>query len=99
MQFSDVVTALQQGQFAQRAGWAATGEYIALLPGIQHIWKVTTTPNVSAGNCLFSVDDMIATDWALYPQAPSVPSHAQALDDLAGVVTDALNAPIDPPAA
>ena len=80
MQFSEVITALQAGSYAQRASWASTGEYIALLPGIQHIWKVTSLPAVSAGNCLFSVEDMTATDWALYPAAQANPPANDTID-------------------
>ena len=74
MLFTEVLEHLQKGAYAARHKWSTTNEYVALLPGMQYIWKILTVPNPSAGNWLPLVEDLQADDWKvidkLEPTAP-----------------------------
>lgn len=77
MLFKEVMDNLLDGKCLARAGWASTGEYITLMPGMQTIWKILIQPNPNAGNWLPLVVDLLADDWQVMEKS-RVPSPAVA---------------------
>ena len=69
MHFFDAVKELLQGKFVARVAWAVSGEYVALLPGMQYLWKIMHQPNPAAGNWIPLMEDMLAADWAVVDKA------------------------------
>lgn len=70
MQFLDAVTLMEDGAYMYRPSWVIQDGYVALMPGMTHIWKFTLNserPNV--GEARFSRDDYKATDWEVYTVA------------------------------
>jgi len=65
MTFTEAYEHLKAGKFMKRDFWNETGDYCALLPGAPAVWKIQRVPSLSAGNCLFSVEDMDAQDWSV----------------------------------
>lgn len=62
MLFTEALKDLQDGKYVTRNGWN-DGSYLALLPAMQFVWKVTTIPNPAAGNWLPTISDLNADDW------------------------------------
>src|SRR5580700_11820730 len=82
MKFSEAVENLVQGKYLTRPEWQKTGEYVALMPGMPHIWKILTQPAPNAGNWLHTLVDLLAEDWlvldkvdVVQPVAPAQPAQ------------------------
>jgi hypothetical protein len=65
MLFTDALKQLLEGNYVQRATWAEAGQYIVLMPNMNHIWQILVKPNPNAGNWLPSIADFNADDWEL----------------------------------
>ncbi len=65
MNFTEALQQLVDQKYVQREAWT-DGSYLALMPGMQTVWKIQTVPNPNAGNWLPLVEDMLATDWKAY---------------------------------
>ena len=72
MNFSDALVGLISGKYLQREKWKTTGEYVILLPGMPHIWKILVQPNPNAGNWLPLTEDLAAQDWIIVDPAAVV---------------------------
>ncbi len=72
MNFTEVLTELQKGNYATRSAWDASGEYVLLLPGMNYIWKILIQPNPSAGNWLPMMSDILADDWKIKEHVDNV---------------------------
>jgi hypothetical protein len=46
-----------------RESWSEEDGYLVLLEGMKHCWKILTKPTVNAGNHIFSVEELSASDW------------------------------------
>lgn len=71
MNFLEAVEALQQGELLAREIWAASGEYLVLLPGMQYIIKALHQPSSQLTNFFgnSTLTDILATDWKIVEQA------------------------------
>ena len=71
MNFLEAIEKLQAGELIAREIWAASGEYLILLPGMQYIIKAIHQPTSQLTNFFAStmVGDLIATDWKIVEQA------------------------------
>jgi hypothetical protein len=63
MLFSAALELLKLGKFVVRAGWVAEEGYLALMPGMIHLWKILPHPKPNAGNHILSVSELSADDW------------------------------------
>lgn len=68
MLFSEAVLSMLDRKCVARESWTTVNEegvhqeYLAIMPGIETVWKVIKTP-ANVGNYLYKVDDFTATDW------------------------------------
>lgn len=87
MNFLEAIAKLQEGELIAREIWAASGEYLILLPGMQYIIKAIHQPNSQLTNFFANatIHDLIAADWNIVEQA--------------AVNAAVAPKPIDPPAA
>lgn len=63
MLLKESVEALQAGKVLCREAWSIEDGYLKLLPGMAHVWKIVLKPTPNAGNYIFSLEDLIASDW------------------------------------
>lgn len=72
MLLSDAMVALHAGHSLCRAAWTLDEGYLVLMPGMKHVWKIVLNPAPNAGNYIFSVEDLEASDWQdfVFPSAP-----------------------------
>lgn len=63
MLFQEALEGLRAGEVLCREAWTLTDGYLKLMPGMKHVWKIVLEPTPNAGNYIFSVDDLIASDW------------------------------------
>lgn len=68
MLFSDALISLLEGNYLTREIWKDKNEYCVVMPGMQYIWKILTSPTPNAGNHVLSIDDLLAEDWQAYGQ-------------------------------
>lgn len=68
MKFEQALELMKEGKNMVRDSWPLAEGYLTFMPGMKHIWKILPHPNPNAGNHIFSVDEMDATDWALYQE-------------------------------
>lgn len=68
MILDDALTLLEKGEVVCREVWSIADGYLVFLPGMKHVWKVVIQP-ANAGNYIFSVEDLRATDWKKF-EAP-----------------------------
>lgn len=64
MLFQEALELLQSGARLFREGWQLKDGYLALMPGMKHVWKIVLQPQPNAGNYIFSFEDLLASDWA-----------------------------------
>ncbi len=69
MQFVDALQALKDGKYMCLDAWEASLGYLVLMPDMPYIWKIIPMPNPNAGTHTFSLEDLCADDWVLYPKA------------------------------
>jgi hypothetical protein len=63
MLLKDALAGLQAGKQWRRIAWTIEDGYLSLLPGMKHIWKIVIKPTTNAGNYIFSLEDLLASDW------------------------------------
>ncbi len=63
MKFQEALELLQQGHVLCRESWTMEDGYLTFMPGMKHIWKIVLNPSPNAGNYIFSVEDLTASDW------------------------------------
>lgn len=63
MLFTDALNELKAGKYMRRTNWTREEGYIVFMPGMIHAWKIIPHPNPNAGNHIFSVEEMTASDW------------------------------------
>lgn len=89
MLFAEALDLLKSGKNVSRDAWAKEDGYLVLLEGMKHVWKILTHPGPNAGNHIFRVDELSATDWCEYNAAkfdvpaPCEPTADVALEDAA----------------
>ena len=66
MLFAEALDEMLKGNYVTRTVWDNTNEYCVLMPGMQYIWKILTSPTPNAGNHVLSVADLQADDWKAY---------------------------------
>lgn len=66
MFFDQALFLLKEGKNVSRDSWAEEDGYLVLLVGMKHVWKIITKPGPNAGNHIFSVDELSATDWSVH---------------------------------
>lgn len=66
MLFTQAIEQLKASIPMYRTGWEPQDGYVALMPGMGHVWKIVLTPAPNAGNYMFSVEDFLASDWEVY---------------------------------
>jgi hypothetical protein len=66
MLFQDALVQLKARVPVYRKGWTEQDGYLTLMPGMTHVWKIVLHPSPNAGNYIFSVEDLEATDWELF---------------------------------
>jgi len=86
MNFVEALAELKEGHELVRECWQMADGYLTFMPGMKHVWKILLYPNPNAGNHIFSVEEIDATDWARYDAnkfAPKEEVKEPALDDIA----------------
>lgn len=84
MQLQEALEQLKSGAELHRTGWNPQDGYVRLMPGMSHVWKIVLTPTPNAGNYIFSMEDLTASDWELFSVAkPSVVEVDVDLEDVA----------------
>ena len=68
MLFADALLQLEARVPMYRTGWVPQDGYVTLMPGMAHVWKIVLSPAPNAGNYIFSVEDLKASDWEVYTQ-------------------------------
>jgi hypothetical protein len=63
MLFQEALEMLRNGEVMCREAWTLEDGYLKLMPGMKHIWKIVLHPAPNAGNYIFSLEDLIASDW------------------------------------
>ncbi len=63
MLLNDAIKELQAGKQMHRESWKIEDGYLSLMPGMTHIWKIVIKPTTNAGNYIFSLEDLLASDW------------------------------------
>lgn len=66
MLLQEALDLLQKGEVLCRDAWALEEGYIAFMRGMQHVWKIVLHPSPNAGNYIFSMADLLASDWKLF---------------------------------
>jgi hypothetical protein len=79
MLLSDTMVELHAGHSMCRAAWTLEDGYLMLMPGMKHVWKIVLNPAPNAGNYIFSVEDLEASDWQVF-EFPSAPIEAVLAD-------------------
>lgn len=77
MNFQEAHLALRAGKYVTREAWK-DGSYLAFLPGMVSIFKITVQPAPNVGNFLWLDEDFGATDYVAYDRRDDVPPPAQA---------------------
>ena len=78
MQLPEAIESLKSGAQLYRTGWNPQDGYICLMPGMSHVWKIVLNPAPNAGNYIFSMEDLTASDWALFSVAVPAVLETQA---------------------
>lgn len=63
MLFQEALEQLQTGEAMCREVWSQEDGYLKLMPGMKHVWKVVLHPAPNAANYIFSLEDLISSDW------------------------------------
>lgn len=64
MLLQEALKELKNGARLYRDGWEIKDGYIALMPGMKHVWKIVLQPQPNAGNYIFSYEDLVSDDWS-----------------------------------
>lgn len=63
MLFKDALHEALKGHYIARDEWDKNGDYCVVMPGMNHIWRITTQPQPTAGNWLPHINDFLSEDW------------------------------------
>lgn len=63
MLFQEALKLLQAGEILCREAWKLEDGYLKLMTGMSHVWKIVLHPVPNAGNYIFSLEDLISSDW------------------------------------
>jgi len=66
MLLQEALDLLQKGEVLCREAWKLEEGYLAMMRGMQHVWKIVLHPSPNAGNYIFSLADLLADDWKLF---------------------------------
>lgn len=77
MLLKDALVQLKSRVAMHRAGWDVQDGYVVVMPGMTHVWKIVLTPAPNAGNYIFSVEDLEASDWEVYKESKVVDSEVE----------------------
>ena len=77
MLLKEALEALKSGAQLYRTGWDPQDGYIVFMPGMTHIWKIVLKPQPNAGNYIFSMEDLEASDWELFSVATPCANEAE----------------------
>ena len=66
MLLKEALEALQSGEFMCRDAWKLEDGYLAMMKGMLHVWKIVLHPSPNAGNYIFSLEDLLASDWKVF---------------------------------
>ncbi len=66
MLLQEALKMLKEGTDVTRGAWKKEDGYLTFMQGMTHVWKIMLHPNPNAGNYIFSVEDLEATDWLAY---------------------------------
>lgn len=83
MQLQEALEQLKSGAELYRTGWNPQDGYIVFMPGMSHVWKIVLTPQPNAGNYIFSMEDLTASDWELFSVAKPDVVEAELVEDAA----------------
>ncbi len=75
MLLNEALKLLQEGEVLCREAWTLEDGYLAMMRGMQHVWKIVLHPSPNAGNYIFSLADLLADDWKLF-EMPKEPVDA-----------------------
>ena len=81
MLLQEALDLLQKGEVLVRECWTLDDGYLVMMKGMQHVWKIVLHPSPNAGNYIFSLADLLASDWKVF-ELPSEPVEAE-LDEAA----------------
>lgn len=65
MLFAQALEALKERKMVARKSWVEQDGYLVFLSGMNHVWKIITSPAPNAGNHIFSVNELSADDWEI----------------------------------
>ena len=63
MLLKEALDMLSAGEIMCREAWTLDDGYLSLMKGMTHIWKIVLQPTPNAGNYIFSMEDLISSDW------------------------------------
>ncbi len=69
MLLQEALEQLKSGAQLYRIGWNPQDGYLVFMPGMSHVWKIVLNPQPNAGNYIFSMEDLTASDWELFSMA------------------------------
>lgn len=67
MQYMEAMQALKDGKMIVRECWDDSNGYLKLMYGMPYVWRVIINP-ANAGSFSFSMDEICADDWVLFPK-------------------------------
>ena len=78
MLLKEALDLLHEGKELCREAWTLEDGYLVFMKGMQHIWKIVLQPSPNAGNYIFSMADLLASDWKVFemPCEPVVVEQA-----------------------
>ncbi len=76
MFLQEALEMLQSGENLCREAWKIEDGYLAMMKGMQHVWKIVLHPAPNAGNYIFSLEDLLAQDWKIFDIAKPVIEEA-----------------------
>jgi len=83
MLLQDALEQLKSGAQLHRTGWNPQDGYLVFMPGMTHVWKIVLQPQPNAGNYMFSMEDLTASDWELFSLSVVACVQAQAVPEAA----------------
>ncbi len=63
MNLKEALVELHLGKNMCRSSWTVESGYLALMCGMDYVWKIVLKPNPNAGNYIFTLEDLEAEDW------------------------------------
>ena len=83
MLFQEALVQLKGRVPVYRKGWQPQDGYLVFMPGMTHVWKIVLHPNPNAGNYIFSVEDLEASDWEVFKVEEAVEDMCEEEKDAA----------------